>query len=718
MTDYSNLPLHPMSEKITEILCMKTQNNDPMFFRILLVYYFGMVASHMRTNIVGFDNNTIPINSYVINLSPSGSGKGYSSSFIQNELLKGFKEIFVHDTFQQSAYENMENIAKRRSRQNGTTIEFEEEKIEREYDLVGPFLYDFDSATVPAVKQHRHKILLANAGSLNFIVDEMGANLQAQTEVLHTFLELYDLGLIKEKLIKSSAENKRLEKVEGGTPTNMLLFGTPTKLMDGARTEELFFELLDMGYARRCFFGYSKDSTKNLEMSADEMVNNMFNQSNIDYITDLSEHFKLLAHPANLHKNIHLEKPELLELMKYRLHCERLASSYPEQKSIEKAELSHRYFKVLKLAGTYAFIDDSVKITLQHLHNAIAMAELSGKAFEELMKPEKNYMKLAKYLADSPTEVVLADLVEDLPYFKGTKSQKDEMIALAIGYGYKNNIIIKKSIENGITFLSGESLKETNPNELLITLSGHYANDYMPNWLTIQDLKELGEVNGFHWSNHGFLDNHRKEENVLPGFNVIALDVDNGVSIKAAQEVFKNVTHLIYTTKRHQKHDDEGNYLGERYRILIPTNYILEFDKKDYKEFISNIINSIPIEVDTASNQRSKKWETNKGEVYVNEAELFDVLPYIPQTKKNEERLASFEDQDLDRLENWVINNTGDGNRNNQLYNYACILADSGLAYSELRDKVISLNSKLPDCLTVDELDNTVLRSIAAKVLP
>lgn len=712
MTDYSKLPLHPMSEKLVEILCTKTQNRNPMFFRILLVYYFGQVASHMRANVVGFDSNTIPLNSYVINLSPSGTGKGYATSFIEKELLGEFKDIFLNDTFPHSAYININQLASTRANQYGTDPQEEEEKLNKEFELVGPFLDSFDSATVPAVKQHRHKLLLANAGSLNFQVDEMGANLQAQTEVLHTFLELYDLGLLKEKLIKSSAENKRLEKLAGGTPTNMLLFGTPTKLLDGARTEELFYELLDMGYARRCFFGYSKESMKDLEMTAADIVNNMFDQGNADYVADIADHLKLLAHVSNLHRKIHIEKPELIELMKYRLHCEKKASLLPEQQSIQKAELSHRYFKALKLAGVYAFIEDSVKITLAHLHNAIALTELSGEAFDELMKPEKNYMKLAKYLADSPIELVLADLVEDLPYFKGTKSQKDEMIALAIGYGYKNNIIIKKTIENGITFLRGESLEETNPDKLLIALSNDFARDYKPNWVSFDELKDLGSVNDFNWTNHAFSDNHRKDENVLPGFNLIVLDVDSGTPISKALEVFKGIKCMLYTTKRHTKEEP-------RYRIIIPTNYVLQFDKSEYKEFINNIISAIPIDmpIDTASNQRSKKWLTNKGEVYVNDGELFDVLPFIPQTKKNEERLANLNEQDLDRLEYWVINNIGDGNRNNQLYNYACILHDSGSDYADIRNAVIALNKKIPDSLSDDELENTVLRSIATKIL-
>ena len=42
----------------------------------------------------------------------------------------------------------------------------------------------------------------------------------------------------------------------------MLLFGTPAKLLDGGATESLLMEMLEMGYARRCFFGFSRNSTK------------------------------------------------------------------------------------------------------------------------------------------------------------------------------------------------------------------------------------------------------------------------------------------------------------------------------------------------------------------------------------------------------------------------------------------------------------------------
>lgn len=60
-------------------------------------------------------------------------------------------------------------------------------------------------------------------------MDEVGANLSSNIDILNTFIELYDVGKIKPRLIKNTAENKRTEDRDGRTPTNMLLFGTPNQ---------------------------------------------------------------------------------------------------------------------------------------------------------------------------------------------------------------------------------------------------------------------------------------------------------------------------------------------------------------------------------------------------------------------------------------------------------------------------------------------------------
>ena len=63
----------------------------------------------------------------------------------------------------------------------------------------------------------------------------------------------------------------------------------------------------------------------------------------------------------------------------------------------------------------------------------------------------------------------------------------------------------------------------------------------------------------------------------------------------------------------------------------------------------------------------------------------------------------------MSNLERWVINNIGDGNRNNMLLRYAMILVDAGFDYNGVLSKITELNNKLPDKLADGELLSTVM---------
>ena len=74
MKDLSTLKFHPMMEKIVNLLCEKTQNTNPKFFRIMVCYYFCKMAATMRVKVISKDRGKIPINLYAINLGISGIG--------------------------------------------------------------------------------------------------------------------------------------------------------------------------------------------------------------------------------------------------------------------------------------------------------------------------------------------------------------------------------------------------------------------------------------------------------------------------------------------------------------------------------------------------------------------------------------------------------------------------------------------------------------------
>ena len=706
MKTFEEMEYHPASEKLVSILCSKTQNSNPLFFRVLVGYYFSLVASMMRTTIATHDRGDIPVNLYALNLSTSGSGKGFSTNIMENGVIHLFRQRFLEETFPILAEQNLPKLAVKRANRKSTDPDEELARVQKEFDNLGSLVFSFDSGTPAAVKQMRHKLLMADAGSVNLQIDEIGSNLVGNVDVLNTFLELYDMGLIKQKLVKNTSENVRSEEIVGRTPTNMLLFGTPAKLLNGGKTEEELYSMLETGYARRCFFGYSRSSNKTLELTPEQVYTMLTNQDSDKFLEEFSGKLENLADIINVNKRLQMSKETSLLLIEYRLKCEREAEQYPEHEEIKKAEISHRYFKALKLAGAYAFVDDSPELTQDHLYQAIKLAEESGDAFNRLLTRDRPYVKLAKYIASCKRDVTQADMVEDLPFYRGATGQKQEMLNLAIAYGYKNNIIIKKSFSDGIEFLRGETLKESSLDRCVISYSNDIALNYVNEFAPFDKLHKLTQINGMHWVAHHLTNGHRNEENCIAGFNLVVFDVDGGTNLSTVKLLLKNYKFLIYTTKRHT---DEEN----RFRIIMPINYQLELDAKDYKEFMSSIYEWLPFEVDTATNQRARKWLSCEGHYEYNDGEVLDALPFIPKTSKNEARKELMNSQQsMDNLERWVINNIGDGNRNNMLLRYSMILLDAGFDFEAIRTKVIALNDKIPDKLEEAEIMATIMTTV------
>lgn len=721
--DLDTISHHPAIEEITDVLCNKTQNTDRPFFRVMGAYFLAKMASSMRATIATKDRGAVPVNLYACSLAVSGSGKGFSVNVLESDFLKGFKDRFLSDAMPLQADKHLWTLANTRALRKGTQPEEEKKALDGEFHRMGAMAFTFDSGTAPAVKQLRHKLLLANSGAINLQIDEIGSNLINSDELLNVFLELYDQGLIKQKLVKNTAENIRSEEIDGKTPSNMLLFGTPSKLLDGSKTEEIFYSFLETGYARRCLFAYGSRKRAADTQSAAEIYARLIQPGNQQIIDKWAQHFYMLADPVKFDWLMQVDDPVAIALIEYRIECESRADALPEHEEIQKAEMSHRYFKALKLAGAYAFVDESADISLTHLHQAIKLVEESGQAFARLNNRERAYVKLAKFLASCGTEVTHADLTEQLPFYKGSAATKNELLTLASAWGYKNHVIIKKSFTEGIEFFRGETLQETSLDKLTVSYSNHLAYRYRSETAPWDKLHQLTQLQGYHWVNHALAngvhgEGHRAEENVLPGFEMLVIDVDKGTTLDAAKALLKDYTYLIYTTKRHQTVDPDSKLqYGDRFRIILPINYRLELDAEEYREFMQNVFAWLPFQVDEQTNQRARKWETCTGQHWYNDGQLLDALKFIPKTSRNEEFKSSIVKlENLDNLERWFAQRMVSGNRNNHMLRFALALVDSGLSYAEIEQRVLGFNNKLDNGLPVDELRQTVLISVARKL--
>ena len=713
MRDLTTLDFHPTTEKIIDVVCKKTQNHNPLFFRVLVNYHLTKLASMMRVSIVTQDRGKIPINMYAINLGNSGLGKGHATNIIEDELINGFREEFFDSTYPVISKKSLNTLATKRANIKAEDPEETLMSVEKEFDLLGTMPFSFDSGTTAAVKQMRHKLLMANIGSMNLEIDEIGSNLLGNIDVLGTFLELFDMGKVKQKLIKNTRESVRNEEIQGRTPTNLLCFGTPTKLLDGSKIEEEFDSFLNTGYARRSVFGHTRNGTKFDNLTAEEIYDILVDPTITTYLKDMSAQLGQLAHIANYNKSLLVSKAVSITIIKYRMHCEALAATFGEHEDTRKAEMEHRYFKATKVAGMYAFIDGATQITEDHFYNAVKFIEESGASFTKILKRERNYTKLAKYIASVPHELTGVDLTEDLPFYRGSASQKNDLMQLAIAWGYKNHIIIKRSMNNNIEFVQGEALQETNLDKLVLAFSSSMTTGYKNQYAPYDKLHRLTQLPGKHWVNHHVTDEYRDDEHIIAGFNMVVLDIDDGVSIQTVQLLLKDYKYMLYTTKRHTTGSN-------RFRIVMPINYFISLNAAEYKEFMSNLFEWLPFTVDTQTGQRSRKWLTCDTGTYEYSPgdKLLDALLFIPKTAKNDERKQLVQSQQsLTNLERWFVQNIDLGNRNNQLLRYALILVDMGYDIENIRTSLIELNKKLDPKLTKAEMESTILTTVAKKII-
>lgn len=723
--DITGFDFNPMAQKIVNICRRKTQNNNEMFFHIQVAYFLGKIASLMGTKVESPLLGTLPVNVYAINLAPSGFGKNLSTNIIERGILGDFKKTFMGKTYKASADVTLDNIAAERSTNTGEPIAEILANLKNEFRKAGHFSYSFDEATAPAIKQARHRILLSGCGALNLEIDEIGLNINRSVEALTSYLELYDAGLIKPKLTKNTNDSIRDEEIDGCTPSNMLMFGTPAYLLNGSEEENLFMSLLETGYARRSFFGYA-DLSDIEPVSEDTPIEQVYREltatKHDGEIDTLRYFFKDLADASMLGRTIPIPQDVDIEILRYQQHCRKRAEDISVYEEIRKSEMTHRYFKAMKLAGAYAFIDKSPEMTIDHLQAAIHLTEEAGKCFDAIMKRDKPHVRLAKYIAYCDRDLTNADLIEKLPFFKrASVAIKKELLSLARAYGYSNNIIIKQFMQEGIDFYRGETLEPTNLDELIISYSTdstqHYTNDLAP----LNQLDQLCCQSNMFFLNHHLKNGddgngYRQMDNCIDGFNTIILDPDDtSLSPYAASQLLKEYKHFIYTTKSNTQ---DGLY---SYRIVLPMNYVLKLDNEDFAEFMDNVYAALPFDVDTKTKDRARRWATVGGAATIlnEDGELFDILPLIPKTSRNVEFADHMKSLgDFNNVERWFAQRTMNGNRNQMMLKFALMLVDTGtMELDEVREAVYSFNSKLKPSLTKDEINRSIMVTVANRYI-
>ena len=725
---------HPAIQELADIIATRCNRTNSKYHRIVVANFLGELAGTMRVKVDQKGKGNFPCNVFAIPLAPSGYGKGYSVHICTTEIFGEFREHMQHELLPALWERQKIDIAQDRALQpDSKGEEHEAERLQSDYDSLGEYVPAFLGATDAAVEQMYKKLCFVRGGAMNLRIDELGQNLEKSTtiEPLRAWLELYDSGKYLPKLTKNTKENKRISPPEDTVPCNTMLFGEPNAIFDGSTKETLFLSLLQTGFARRSLFGWGEIEKITSELTPEERAEAAYNARFMNHdgkvLANWSSHFLGLGAIGKLDYTVRVPEDvdKLSEL--YRVLCTDEAVKFGDHFPIQRSEMEHRYMKALRLAGIFAFVDETPMMTRDHMLAAIKLVEESAEALNKMLNQEPNHARVARYICESDGPLTSTDLQDKLKFFPTAASNQAHLLQNAINWGYKNNHIITQTFEDGIKFFDGQTPQPVSLDDVMLSASTEFGHGYTVEReifsqedeplekVAFSDLHHLFTADGWHWSNHYFRNGHRHQDDLLPGFNLAVFDVDGTASLKFVHGVLSDYTFMTYTTKRHT---DDCN----RFRLVMPISHKLELSRDDYRVFMENMDTWLPFDViyqngkqvDGSSLQPEKKWMTNpKAQVHYNEGEIVDIFPFIPKTSRCQDYHDELKSvRTMDGMERWFAREIANGNRNNMLYRFAKMLADDGMQMSEVEKRLKNFNAKLSDRLTNDELDDTILKSI------
>ena len=659
--------------------------------------YIGLIQPK-----VVYKNKKLDINYFGISIAPSGVGK----SFIYEEAKK-LLEIENKKYIDVIRFGLPKEVAN-----DEITIDNDKVKIES-------FVPNFEN-TIEGTKEGLYLRALALSkslyGSLNLIHEEIMDVIKDSN--INVMKELYD-GKFIGKIIKSSI-NENLY----GLTSNMLVFGSSTSLKRDPSIYTYFIKAVGSGIYRRSFIYYQEPT--------DIEVNNNKSNEKIDfeYLREYIRKWLKGINEYGLYPEIKIsdEANEYIELINYELID--FANQYKEDErfSAEAGSLD----KLIKLSGLSAILNDREEIKYEDIFYAYDMYKRFRESNKELFNVEPQHKRIYKVIKKlkkaTKTEILESDI------FNRSSFNEDLLLVEELAYRNNERLIVKGS---RIKTYSIEPMQESNLNKVIVSYpkvdkrekTTEYISVEIPFFGSSQSLESLvvsDKVSNFCLVH--FKDGKRKSINTIENQNCIGIDVDYGISLNEVLDLLRDYTYIIYTTKSHQKEKD--GLVNDRFRILLPTKTYFNVDNERHKELISNVCEALGVgSYDVSTRNQDRLWFTNpNGEIYKNQGELFDVIPYLPDTNKRESierQLVKFNEGDYNEDEvskriggmvKWFLNSTYKGNRNINLFRLGSFILDLTNDLERSVEEVYKANSMLEEPISEKELRDTIIKSLKRRV--
>ena len=691
-----------MIEKVVNVLSSKGRfRTKRELIENAFWFSFSSYIGLIQPKII-YKNKKLDINYFGISIAPSGVGK----SFIYEEAKKllGIDNKKYIEVIKFGLPKEVAN--------DEITIDNEKVKIEN-------FVPNFEN-TIEGTKEGLYLRALALSkslfGSLNLIHEEIMDVIKDSN--LNVMKELYD-GKFIGKIIKSSI-NENLY----GIISNMLVFGSSTSLKRDPSVYNFFIKAVGSGIYRRSFIYYQ-------EPTDIEINDNKTNEKiNFEYIKEYMRKWLKGINEYGMYPELKItnEANEYIELINYELID--FANQYKEDErfSAEAGSLD----KLIKLSGLNALLNNREEVKYEDVYYAYDMYKRFRESNKELFNVEPQHKRIYKVIKKlkkaTKTEILESDI------FNRSSFNEDLLLVEELAYRNNERLVVKGS---RIKTYSIEPMQESNINKIIISYpkvdkrekTTEYISAEIPFFGSSQSLESLvvsDKVSNFCLVH--FKDGKRKSTNTIENQNCIGIDVDYGISLNEVIDLLRDYTYIIYTTKSHQKEKD--GLVNDRFRILLPTKTYFSVDNERHKELISNVCEALGVgSYDVSTRNQDRLWFTNpNGEIYKNQGELFDVIPYLPDTDKRESierQLVKFNEEDYDEDEvskriggmvKWFLNSTYKGNRNTNLFRLGSFVLDLTNDLERSVEEVYKANSMLEEPISEKELRNTVIKSLERRM--
>jgi len=553
-------------------------------------------SSHLRKPIELYDGTLVPTNAIVFALSASGTSKDKSLNTLRKSLNTGYTQI--EEGRKEFARKKAENIAR---------LEGEGAHEWQKY-YHAPKPLQAGLGTVEGLMHHFADIAENPMGSGSIMTSEIGSELQSNGymfDIIKTIAVAYDLGNIPPKIVKSfEAQTKAIKNL----PVNALFFGSQEAILFNNEIKTKFKMVFNTQLARRSIFTFTPEAPSKLEINSIEELHTLkeaerkrvltaqeaLNNLTADLVENTNQEPLKITKDADKLFDVYLEYNSLIH------------DTMPGKFPISKLSRKHKQWLALKLAGTYAILNNKThinEVTYAYAINTVELLSPNLSDFEkELVKePYEQLADMCKYKSQDGEFFLSLHELRKLSYVVGTgstKSKVEELATLANSYHEDGSYTI---VEGGIHYKEIIKTDIVGVSYIIfnVKLKGKELKDHMTKNCSegyeffetnFEEIELLLKENAAYGS-FKFKDGKRAKTNIDSGTKFIVLDVDKSyITDKEAHALLNDYNHYVVRTS-----DPDNEF---KFRIIMELDSIVDVDERLWKFFMVEIADELGFVVD------------------------------------------------------------------------------------------------------------------------